>query len=88
MHSLKSGFVHDSPDNMDTNGQYYIIWAHVHVSMKAQLPLNAEVYISNISGFVISGKCDCRLVVSCFFVGVIRWGRQVPLHYYYVAIYL
>ena len=76
MHSLNSGFVYDSPDNMDTNGQYYMIWAHVHVSVKA------EVYISNISGFVISGKCDC------FFVGVIRWGRHIPLHYYYVASYL
>ena len=68
MYLLKSGFVHNSQDNMDTNGQCYMIRAHVHHSMKAQLSLNAEVYISNISGYVKSGKCDCRLVLSFLFL--------------------
>ena len=85
---LKSGFVHDSEDNMDINGQYYIIRAHVHHSMKAQLPLNAEVYISNISGYVKSGKCDCRLVLSFFrFVLFLFWW-QGPLGIHYTARYL
>ena len=60
---LKSGFVHDS---------------HVHHSMKAQLPLNVEVYISNISGYVKSGKCDCRLVLSFFCFVLFLFWRQSP----------
>ena len=43
---LKSGFVHDSQNNMETNGKYHIIIrTHFHHSVKAQLPLTAEVYI-------------------------------------------
>ena len=41
--------MHDSQDNMDTNGEYYIVRAHIHHSIKGKLPLNAEVYISNTS---------------------------------------
>ena len=82
----KSGFLHDSQDNMDTNGQYYIIRAHVHHSMKAQSPLNAEVYISNINGYVKSSKCDCKLALSfsCFILFFLFSG-QSPLHYTWLA---
>ena len=76
---LKGGFVHDSQDNVDTNGQYCIIREDIHHSMKPKLPLNAEVYISNINGYVKSGKFDCRLVLRfccCFYFNF--WGK---VHY-------
>lgn len=66
MYLLKSGFVHDSWNNTDTNGQYYILRAHIHHLMKVQRPWNAEVYITNISGYVKSGKCDCSLALGAF----------------------
>ena len=88
MYLLKSGFVHNSQDNMDTNGQCYMIRAHVHHSMKAQLSLNAEVYISNISGYVKSGKCDCRLVLSFFRFALFLFWWQSPLGIHYTARYL
>ena len=43
---LKSGFVHDPQDNMDTNGQYQTVRAGAHHSMKAQLALSAVVLVT------------------------------------------
>ena len=64
---LKSGFVHDPQDNVDKNNQYYILRGHVHHSMKNLLPLNTEVCVSIMCGFIKSRRCGCKagLVVRC-----------------------
>ena len=64
---LKSRFVHDPQDNVDENNQYYILRRHVHHSMKNLLPLNTEVCVSIMSGFIKSARCDCKagLVGRC-----------------------
>ena len=64
---LKSGFVHDPQQNVDENNHYYILGGHVHHSMKNLLPLNTEVCVSIMNGFIKSPRCDCkaRLVGQC-----------------------
>ena len=61
---LKSGFVHNTQDNMDENNKYYILTGHVYHSMKNLLPLNTEVCVSIMSGFVKSARCDCKAGLS------------------------
>ena len=59
--------MHDPQDNVDENNQYYILRGHVHHSMKNLLPLNTEVCVSIMSGFIKSARCDCKagLVGRC-----------------------
>ena len=40
-------------------GNDYIVRAHVHHSMKNMLPLNTTVFISDASGYIRGGSCDC-----------------------------
>ena len=57
---LKSGFVHDSQDNVDEKNQYYILKGYVCHSVKSLLPINAEVCVNIMSGFIKSAGCDCK----------------------------
>ena len=59
--------MHDPQDNVDENNQYYILRGHVHHSMKNLLPLNTEVCVSIMSGFIKSARYDCKagLVSRC-----------------------
>ena len=57
---LTSGFVENIQDNFCAEKHEHYIRAHVHHSMKNELPLNVNVVLSGISGHVKSGLCDCR----------------------------
>lgn len=57
---LKSGFVEDIQDNENDQLTEFIVRAHVHHSMKNELPLNVTVILSNVSGYVKSCYCDCK----------------------------
>ena len=58
MSLMKSGFVNDILDNTDDN--YYFCKAHVHHSMKNELPLAVVVVLSHKSGSVQQATCTCR----------------------------
>ena len=60
-------------DNVNENDQYHILRGYVHHSMKNLLPLNNEVCVSIMSGFIKSAKCDCKadLVGRCSHVAVV-----------------
>ena len=70
---LKSRFVLEPQDNVNENDQYYILRGYVHHSMKNLLPLNNEVCVSIMSGFIKSAKCDCKadLAGRCSHVAVV-----------------
>ena len=57
---LKSGFVVDIHDNFNDLKQEYYIRCHVHHSMKNELPLNVNIVVSNVSGYIKCAQCDCR----------------------------
>ena len=58
MNLAKSGFVENIQDNL-INDSYYLC-AHVHHSMKSDLPLNVFIALSCISGSIKFGTCNCR----------------------------
>ena len=51
----------------------YILRGHVHHSLKNLLPLNTEVCVSIMSGFIKSTRCGCKagLVGRCSLVGAV-----------------
>lgn len=57
---LSSGFIENIQDNYSPEKHEHYIRAHVHHSMKNELPLNVNVVLSDISGHVKYGTCDCR----------------------------
>ncbi|XP_066922319.1 uncharacterized protein [Clytia hemisphaerica] len=57
---LKGENVVDTQDNFDEPKQEYMLRTHVHHSMKAELPLNVFVIVSNVSGNVKRTGCDSR----------------------------
>ena len=58
MNLMKSGFVNDVLDH--TNDNYYFCKAHVHHSMKNELPLAVVVVLSHKSGSVQQATCTCK----------------------------
>ena len=54
---FSSGFVKNVQDSEDM--QHYYLRAHVHHSMKNELPLQSLVAISKPSGYVKHGSCTC-----------------------------
>ena len=54
---MKSGFSEDIQDN--DNPVHYLVRAHVHHSMKKELPLSVKVAISKVSGFITKANCTC-----------------------------
>ena len=57
---LSSGFVENKQDNFDEIKHEFYVRAHVQHSMKNMLPLNVNVVISDISGYVKVAMCDCK----------------------------
>ena len=57
---LKSGFVEDVQDKLVEDSGDYAVGAHVQHSMKKLLPLNVNVVLSNVSGYVRHASCDCK----------------------------
>ena len=57
---LTSGFVENVQDNFDEIKHEFWVRAHVYHSMKNKLPLNVNVVISDISGYVKVAMCDCK----------------------------
>ncbi|XP_032234254.2 uncharacterized protein LOC5509403 [Nematostella vectensis] len=55
---VTSGFVENIQDT--TNESTYFVRAHVHHSMKADLPLKTSVSVSKLSGFVKYCSCSCK----------------------------
>ncbi|XP_048579021.1 uncharacterized protein LOC125560736 [Nematostella vectensis] len=55
---VTSGFVENVQDT--TNESTYFVRAHVHHSMKADLPLKTSVSLSKLSGFVKYCSCSCK----------------------------
>ena len=60
---LSSGFVENKQDNFDEIKHEFYVRAHVQHSMKNMLPLNVNVVISDISGYVKVAMCDCKVSV-------------------------
>ena len=60
---LDSGFVEDIQDAVD--GELYYLRAHVHRSMKKELPLSLTINISNKSGFVEKATCGASKLERC-----------------------
>ena len=58
---LSSGFVENKQDNFDEIKHEFYVRAHVQHSMKNMLPLNVNVVISDISGYVKVAMCDCKV---------------------------
>ena len=65
--------MHDPQGNVDENHQYYILRGHVHDSMTNLLPLNTELCVSIMSGFIESARCDFKagLVGRCSHVAAV-----------------
>ena len=57
---LSSGFVENVQDNFDEIKHEFYVSAHVQHSMKNTLPLNVNVVISDISGYVKVAMCDFK----------------------------
>ena len=55
---MKSGFVGDMLDYTDDN--YYFCKAHVHHSVKKELPLEVVNVLSHNSGSVKQASCTCK----------------------------
>ena len=55
------GFVENVQDNFDEIKHKFYVCAHVQHSMKIMLPLNVNVVISDISGYVKVAMCDCKV---------------------------
>ena len=58
---LSSGFVENVQDNFDEIKHEFYVCAHMQHSMKNMLPLNVNVVISDISGYVKVAMCDCKV---------------------------
>ena len=58
---LRSGFAENVQDNFDEIKYEFYVHAHVQHSMKNMLPLNVNVVISDISGYVKVAMCDCKV---------------------------
>ncbi|XP_065056808.1 uncharacterized protein LOC135685019 [Rhopilema esculentum] len=54
---LKSKFLEDVQDNEGYDS--YALRAHIHHSMKKELPLRTQIALSKSSGFVKSASCTC-----------------------------
>ena len=57
---LSSGFVENVQDNFDEIKHEFYVRAHVQHSVKNMLPLNVNVVIGDISGYVKVAMCDCK----------------------------
>ena len=58
MNLMKSDFISDIQDNKIEDS--YFVRAHVHHSMKNDVPLNVVIGLSSISGSVQLAKCNCK----------------------------
>ena len=57
---LSSGFVENVQDNFDEIKHEFYVRGYVQHSMKNMLPLNVNVVMSDISGYVKVAMCDCK----------------------------
>ena len=57
---LSSGSVENVQHNFDEIKHEFYVLGHVQHSMKNMLPLNVNVVISDISGYVKVAMCDCK----------------------------
>ena len=57
---LSSGSVENVQHNFDEIKHEFYLLGHVQHSMKNMLPLNVNVVISDISGYVKVAMCDCK----------------------------
>ena len=71
---LNSAFVENVQDNFDEIKHEFYVRAHVQHSMKNMLPLNVNIVVSDISGYVKVAMCDCKasalwkMCTCCIFV--------------------
>ena len=57
---LDSGFIENIQDNFVEGKNDFLVRAHVQHSMKSLLPLNVNVILSNVSGYIKLATCDCK----------------------------
>ena len=75
---LNSAFVENVQDNFNEIKHEFYVRAHVQHSMKNMLPLNVNIVVSDISGYVKVAMCDCKasafwkMCTCCIFVAKIE----------------
>eukprot|EP00795_Rhopilema_esculentum_P007387 gene7387-13136_t len=77
MNLMKSDFISDIQDKQIEDSLF--VRAHVHHSMKNDVPLNVVIGLSSISGSVQLAKCNCKAsaLARCRALENLAWlGKQ------------